>query len=67
MSIAQPSASDLDRRAREHFDALTYAEKVAAIYALADSGMTDYGIAHATKFAVEQVRAILAERVAEWR
>jgi hypothetical protein len=36
-------------------------EQRAAIKKLAADGMSDYGIAHATRLAVEQVRAILAE------
>lgn len=48
--------------ARQNFAALTRDEQAAAIRRLAREGMSDYGLAHATGLAVEQVRAVLAER-----
>jgi hypothetical protein len=46
---------------RRHYDALTRDQQAAAIRELARSGMSDYGLAHATGLAVEQIRALLAE------
>ena len=55
-------AHDLDRRARLHFERLTRDEQISAVCRMADEGRGDYEIAAATRWAVEQVRAILGER-----
>ena len=43
-----------------HFHTLEPAQQAVAIHRLADSGLSDHGIARATQLAVEQVRRILA-------
>jgi len=55
-----------DPREREmwHFDALSRDEQRAAIQRLALDGMSDYGIAAATRLSVEAVRQILGEQKA---
>lgn len=45
-----------------YFHALTRDEQRAAIKRLASEGMTDYGIASATRLSVEQVRQVIAQR-----
>ena len=45
-----------------NFAALSHAEQCAAIERLADQGLSDYGIAAASRLSVEQVRSILAQR-----
>jgi len=47
-----------------HFDALSRDEQRAAIQRLALDGMSDYGIAAATRLSVEAVRQILGEQKA---
>ncbi len=49
---------------RAHFYALSRDEQRDAIKRLALDGMSDYGIASATKLSVEMVRTILGERPA---
>lgn len=51
-----------DNDARKHFDALSRDAKADAVRRMANDGHSDYAIAHATGVAVEQVRAILAEK-----
>jgi len=46
-------------REMHHFTTLSREEQHAAIHRLATSGMTDYGVAAATRLSVEMVRAIL--------
>jgi hypothetical protein len=46
----------------QHFDALSRAEKEAAVRRMADAGFSDGAIAHATKLSKEFVRSILGER-----
>jgi hypothetical protein len=47
---------------RTHFASLPQQEQLSAVQRLAATGETDYGIAHATGLAVEQVRRFLSER-----
>lgn len=56
--IARP---DHDRAALRHFHALNFEEQANAIRRLATMGMSDHGIAAATRLSVEFVRRILAE------
>ena len=51
-----------DKAARQHFDALSRDEKIQAICGMADTGYNEYSIATATRFSIEMVRQILAER-----
>ncbi len=46
---------------RAHFHELGRDQQAAAIRRLAAQGMTDYGLAHATSLAVEQIRQILGD------
>jgi ABC-type phosphate/phosphonate transport system ATPase subunit len=52
-------------RELSHFLLLERREQEAAIRRLASSGMGDYGIAAASGLSVEQVRRVLAKRLAE--
>lgn len=45
-----------------YFQLLSHDDQRAAIHKLANSGMSDYTIAAATKLSVEMIRAILGER-----
>lgn len=47
---------------RMNFTAMPYEQQVEAIQRMASGGTSDYGIAHATGLAVEQVRRILSPR-----
>lgn len=53
-------ADTYGRRAQQHRPQ-SRDEMRAAVHELAAGGMTDYGIAHATGLAVEQVRRLLGE------
>jgi hypothetical protein len=57
--------SSAAKQSREmfYFAMLSRDEQHAAIHRLAESGMSDYGIAAATRLSVEMVRAILGEPV----
>lgn len=48
-----------------HFHTLDREGQAAAIHRLATLGYSDYGIAQATRLAVEQVRRVLADRAKE--
>jgi hypothetical protein len=50
------------RRARQHLHELDRDGLVKAIREMADSGVGDYTISHATGLSVEQVRAIIGAR-----
>jgi hypothetical protein len=52
---------DLAAMGRLHFRILSRDQQAAAIRRLAASGMSDYGISHATGLAVEQIRRVLSE------
>lgn len=54
------SLTRMGARAQEHRPQ-TRDEMRAAVHELAGRGMTDYGIAHATGLAVEQVRRLIGE------
>lgn len=54
----------LDRRAREHFEALTRTEVEAAIRRMALEGFSPDVIARATRLSVEEIRRVLAEAAA---
>ena len=58
--MSQRHPKQIPNTARQHFDALTQEEIAAAVRQMASGGYTDYTIASATGFAVEQVRLILA-------
>lgn len=47
-----------------HFHVLDRSQQAQAIARLAATGMSDYGISHATGLAVEQVRRCLSEMAA---
>lgn len=51
-----------ERRHMFYFEMLTESERRGAIQRLADSGVSDYGIASATGLAVQVIRRILGER-----
>lgn len=48
-------------REMHYFQLLSCKEQKAAIQRLANSGMSDYGIAAATALSVEQIRIVLGE------
>ena len=51
-----------EKAAHQYFVALSRDEKIQAVCRMADTGYGDYAIATATRFSVEMVRQILAER-----
>ena len=55
----RPYSRDEDRHRMAHFQALDCEQQMQAIGRLAVTGMTAYGISHATGLAVEQVRRVL--------
>lgn len=55
-------ALDAAALSRLHFNVLDHEQQRQAIARLAATGMSDYGISHATGLAVEQVRRVLAEQ-----
>jgi hypothetical protein len=50
-----------DFAARRHFLALSADEQAGAIRRLAATGMSDHGIAHATRLSVEFIRRVIAK------
>jgi len=55
-------AHTLARARMAHWHRLTQAEQAECIRRMAAEGWSDYGIAHATGLAVEQIRRVLGER-----
>jgi hypothetical protein len=55
----------MSEREMRHFESLSYDERCAAIHQLAQSGLSDYSIANATRLAVEQIRRILLQQNSE--
>ncbi len=49
-------------RELHHFLLLTHQQKVEAIRRLHALGWSDYGISHATRLSVEQIRRLLGEQ-----
>jgi hypothetical protein len=56
----------LDLRAMQlmRFHSLERSQQCQAIHRLVASGMSEYGVSHATGLSIEQVRRILAEQAA---
>lgn len=60
---AIPGKLTLAALSRLHFTTLDQGQQEQAIRRLASTGMTDYGISHATGWSVEAIRRCLAEQV----
>lgn len=63
MTMSNTIGGKLDRRAlaRLHFNVLDRSQQEQAIRRLSNSGMSDYGISHATGLSTEQIRRVLGE------
>jgi ParB-like chromosome segregation protein Spo0J len=54
--------SDVSRRARQHYDALSVDEKAAAVCRMIDDGFTDDVVAQASGLSREMVMEIISKR-----
>lgn len=64
-STTQPQQKEQrmnSNRELHHFLLLPRQQQIEAIYRLHVSGMSDYGIASATRLSVEQIRRLLGEQ-----